>query len=304
MKRLPTALFNLLRNPKTILAKADLYFVQLTNGQIITATDAQFDISTDAYSVGTQTFRATAFGQWSRGSITTQVGVQSHNVDVTVVAGTGANNSTPVYFPGVPSLTLYGGIRAGLLDGAGFTICTAYLTAYGQTVTALETKFTGYMGEVSDAGILKCTIRANDLLYMLNTQVPRNFLHPTCRHVFGDAGCGVNLTSYTETHNVAPGSNYLVIGFTSPSSFPVPRLAQGVLTWKTGANQGLSYSIRSHDSSTQITLATPILFAPQSNDQFTVTTGCDNTMGTCSGYYNNLIHFGGEPFIPSPESSI
>jgi hypothetical protein len=36
-------------------------------------------------------------------------------------------------------------------------------------------------------------------------------------------------------------------------------------------------------------------------DQIKLIPGCDKTTGTCTGVYNNLIHFGGMPLVPNPE---
>jgi hypothetical protein len=39
-------------------------------------------------------------------------------------------------------------------------------------------------------------------------------------------------------------------------------------------------------------------------DQFQLLPGCDRTLATCTNVFNNAIHFGGFPFIPTPETAV
>jgi hypothetical protein len=39
-------------------------------------------------------------------------------------------------------------------------------------------------------------------------------------------------------------------------------------------------------------------------DQFKLLPGCDRTLSTCTNVFNNAIHFGGFPYIPTPETAI
>jgi len=32
--------------------------------------------------------------------------------------------------------------------------------------------------------------------------------------------------------------------------------------------------------------------------------GCDRTLATCTNVFNNTIHFGGFPYIPTPETAV
>ena len=48
----------------------------------------------------------------------------------------------------------------------------------------------------------------------------------------------------------------------------------------------------------------PFPYAPNVGDGFTCWPGCDKSMITCSSVFNNLINFGGTPFVPAPESGV
>ena len=39
-------------------------------------------------------------------------------------------------------------------------------------------------------------------------------------------------------------------------------------------------------------------------DQFRLLPGCDRTLTTCTNVFNNANHFGGFPYIPTPETAV
>jgi len=39
-------------------------------------------------------------------------------------------------------------------------------------------------------------------------------------------------------------------------------------------------------------------------DQFQLLPGCDRTISTCGSVFNNAVHFGGFPYIPTPETAV
>jgi uncharacterized phage protein (TIGR02218 family) len=78
-----------------------------------------------------------------------------------------------------------------------------------------------------------------------------------------------------------------------------------MLTWTSGANAKLSRAIRQYTGvSGGMTLIAPMPFAVAAGDAFTAYPGCDKQMATCSSKFSNLINFGGQPFIPSPETAV
>jgi hypothetical protein len=50
----------------------------------------------------------------------------------------------------------------------------------------------------------------------------------------------------------------------------------------------------------RLAFLSPIL----AGDQFQLLPGCDRTLSTCTHVFNNAIHFGGFPYIPTPETAV
>jgi len=48
----------------------------------------------------------------------------------------------------------------------------------------------------------------------------------------------------------------------------------------------------------------PLPFAPAFGDAFTVYAGCDRTLATCQGRFNNKANFRGFPFVPPAETAV
>jgi len=53
-----------------------------------------------------------------------------------------------------------------------------------------------------------------------------------------------------------------------------------------------------------LTLSRPLLNIPIAGDTYTLYAGCDKLQATCSGKFNNLVHFRGFPYIPASEVSV
>ena len=140
-----------------------------------------------------------------------------------------------------------------------------------------------------------------DLTFNINEVVTAN-----CRHQFGSqfnateiGACTLNLSSYTYTGTVASVVTDRVIFTTTGLSQPNGYCASGILTWTTGNNAGLSYSVKNHTvgANVQIELFLPTWVKIQPGDQFTITAGCDKSFSTCVSKFSNGINFGGFPHI-------
>ena len=78
----------------------------------------------------------------------------------------------------------------------------------------------------------------------------------------------------------------------------------GYVNFTSGQNAGLKGSVKLQSvvSGTQVfQLLKPLSFAVTVGDNVQLVPGCDKTIATCGGVYDNLIHFGGMPFVPNPE---
>ena len=86
--------------------------------------------------------------------------------------------------------------------------------------------------------------------------------------------------------------------------------ALGYVLFNGGQNAGFRYAIKAVAGilGTNFQLLKPVYFPLTVGDTVQIVPGCDKTTVTCGppsatggGVYNNLIHFGGMPYVPNPE---
>jgi hypothetical protein len=63
-------------------------------------------------------------------------------------------------------------------------------------------------------------------------------------------------------------------------------------------------TIASFASGSSVSIKLALLSAPAAGDQFQLLPGCDHTIATCTNVFNNAGHFGGQPYIPTPENAV
>lgn len=214
------------------------------------------------------------------------------------------------------------GIKAGLLGAANVTVYTLYNSSFlagyafpavtGPTGGSLvETKFVGMVGEITTIGMTKASITVQDMLYLLNVQVPRRVFQASCSHTLYDAGCTLTAATFTKTGVV--GSVTYPFQFQTGAHIAPHSAAgtftQGVLTWTTGANAGLSYFVGTWTAGTLDTIQLDVapISAIQVGDTFSIRQGCNKTLTSCTdlqGATNAMINYGGQPLTPVPETAI
>jgi uncharacterized phage protein (TIGR02218 family) len=315
MKRLyPSSLKTFLASGTQTLYVADLFQIALPNGQTITATSGQWGITVPSGTNGwvngsgsgleTTTFHATTYGSWSRGAITSELSneLSSNSMELTLQPGASTE------YPGL-AMPILQAAANGLFDGAEVWVWTAYMpgNGYGNVSNGIETKFLGFIDEVADMDSTHCVFACVDPLHYLGGnagKIPKRCFQPDCPWSVGDANCTLNLSGtdtngyhMTQAFTAANGSNQYTLvastSFTQPSGY----FTQGVVTCTAGSMAGFSWTVQSHVGNT-LTLASPMLLAPNVGDTFSVIVGCDKTAGTCQSKFGNLINHGGTPFVP------
>lgn len=79
-------------------------------------------------------------------------------------------------------------------------------------------------------------------------------------------------------------------------------LGEGLITWLTGANTGLSQKIRTHTAVGGITLVLPMVLPIAVGDTLSVVAGCRKRLiEDCKVKFGNVLNFQGEPHRPSPD---
>lgn len=293
MKNFSPALLALLQG-NTELIRADLFKFQLRNGQVLAATSGQLDITYSGV-----TYKASSQltnGAWKRGTVRLSLGTESNNCTMTCNAG------PLVYFPGTttPILTA---LLKGLFDNAILTIYTAYMPVYeyGNVSAGVETKFVGICGKITKQGRTTVQLEVNDLLYILNVQLPRNLIQSSCRHTLYDPNCTLSRSTFAQGNAINAVSGTYV-NLQSAISQPPPYFSQGTIDVTSGQNAGLAATIVQQNGPTQLLITVPFPFPFANGDSVSIAPGCDKTVATCTSRFNNLINFGGEPFVPAPET--
>jgi len=152
--------------------------------------------------------------------------------------------------------------------------------------------------------------KVKSLMNLLEVQqMPRRLYQASCSHVFGDVMCGYDRVngvspSFGPTGNgqftitADPSSTQSQITATVSSFGPI--FINGTIIGLTGANAGYARTIANVISPT-IYFKKAFPFAVTAGDTFNILPGCDHTLVTCSGTFQNIGRFGGFPFIPPPE---
>lgn len=271
--------------------KADLIKIALIDGTTLYVTNGQLNIS-----YGGNVYNATGLGQWDRGRVSTKLGMQGTTMDLTVTA----DDLTLV--PGRPC-SIIQGINLGLFDGATVTVYTAYMPTYGDTSLGVETKFVGQWGKTTKIGRTSAEIECQSFLFLLNQQMPRVLLQPSCHWELYGPGCTLNAATYTFANTVGASSTQSIVNAASTITQANGYFTQGYIKFTSGQNLNLSTLIKVHNGQA-LTLSPALLFPVSVGDAFTITAGCDHTAETCQTKFNNLINHGGSPYIPNPENAI
>ena len=155
----------------------------------------------------------------------------------------------------------------------------------------------GWLGEVTlERGQFTAEVRG---LTQIITQNIGRVYSPTCDANLGDERCGVDLGPWTSRNwvaTVSSNSEFVAVDPFEDSTF----FKGGVVTWVTGANQGLSMEVKSFVWA-DVTLVLPMGMSIEVGDAFDIVTGCDKTRRICRGKFNNLPNFRGFPDLPGQD---
>jgi len=189
----------------------------------------------------------------------------------------------------------------GQLDGALLQLERAFMPTYGDTTPGTVILFAGRISDI-DCSRTGIDIKCRSHLELLNIQMPRRLWQSSCTHVFGDGMCQFNRSSLQATFSAGAGSTQAQVATTiSPS--PANLYVQGTIIGVTGANAGSNRTVANMDGSwvyVKLAFLSPIVVG----DEFQLLPGCDRTIATCKNVFNNAIHFGGFPYIPTPETAV
>jgi uncharacterized phage protein (TIGR02218 family) len=103
--------------------------------------------------------------------------------------------------------------------------------------------------------------------------------------------------------SVVDRSNFTSSGI----SFGADWWTEGVVEWLTGNNAGFANEVKDDNGTGTLELKIAAAYTPVIGDTFRVKAGCnlihDHASG-CSGKFDNIYNFGGEPFVPGADVAL
>lgn len=306
MKTVPTALATLIFSGQYV--SFDLYTITLFNGVVIRFTTADFPIAFNGAVWATTPLvdqkDSKTQGHW-------KVGLDT-DTWLVVVMPRPFDPVTGAAFPDtIGNLPWIQAAQGGALDAADFQVDEAVFAsvptwpiAPGGAVPSgiIPGKFAGVVAEVDTTDSV-AVITANDYRSLLAQQMPLHFYQASCRWRLFDAGCTLVASSFVKTGSVNAGSSNGTIvmnGGTTPAAGLTFTLGTVVMT--SGNNATFSRTISSWDGNDTLILFNPFPFDIEPGDTFQIYPGCNLSLGSCQAF-GNEINFGGQPFIPPPETA-
>lgn len=273
----------------TAFRRADLWTFTLANGTVVRYTTLDANVT-----VGPNTWLA-------NGPVLTRprsrlvAGTEVDEFEVTVE---GASTDT------IGGLPWPQAARRGVLRHGRLLIERVYMPSFVDVSLGKLYMMGGRMAEIhGDGACVKIGVRSD--LELLNIKIPVDVVQPSCRHTLFDVGCALSAAAFKVAGvAVAAGSTVstLLASLAQVDGF----FSLGRIVFTSGPNNGTSRRVKLHTSGSpaSLKLAVPLFAAPVAGNTFDLYPGCDRTMATCgSAKFNNLVNFGGEPFVPRPETA-
>jgi uncharacterized phage protein (TIGR02218 family) len=263
---------------------ADLYTFTLVGGSIL-----RYSAAPTALIVNGQTFASGP--KFERSKTKVVIGVQVDELDIKVY---------PEPTDLIGDLPFLEAAWQGQLDGALLQLERAFMPAYGDTSPGTVVLFSGRISDI-DCSRTGIDMKCRSHLELLNIQMPRRLWQASCTHIFGGPMCQFNRASLAVTFSAGVGSTQTVITGAPSSTTP---FALGTVTGTTGANAGYSRTVAGFLSGGTVAVKLAFLSPVANGDEFQLLPGCDRTIATCTNVFNNAVHFGGFPYIPTPETAV
>lgn len=189
-------------------------------------------------------------------------------------------------------------ILAGKWDNARFSIFRYRWDVAAPAIgTDVEPLVFGWFGEVT-LNTSTIVIELRSLKQKL--QQPVGIVsQKTCRARLGDSRCTKSLASFTHSLTVTGVTDKQT--FTcSADAHVADYFGEGLVTFLTGNNAGLTAKVREHATGGVFTLVLPQIMAIQVGDTLTAIAGCrKRLMEDCKTKFDNVLNFQGEPHRPT-----
>ncbi len=305
MKPVTTELETLLESGE--FAQCELYSITLFSGDVLRLTNAQVDVAWDGNLYSSRGARVDKEG--SRSTAHWKIGLDVDTWTFIVMPRLRDEITGEAYPDKINGTPWVAAARSGALAGAEVLVERAYfdqaptfpLPATGAVPVGVLTLFVGLVGEVDPTDTM-VTVNVLDYRSLLSTHLPRNFFRASCRHTLFDAGCGLVASAFKTTGVVGAGSSgaSLISTIGAPPGSGTYALGRVVMT--SGLNNTFSRTVRSWNGVT-LGLLMPFPYPMTAGDTFDAYPGCDKSRAQCVAF-GNEVNYGGQPFIPAPETAI
>lgn len=227
------------------------------------------------------------------GDINEKKGVETTNTEITI-------NYNPS--DTIPELktTWIDAIQGGAFDGCYISIDRLYSPIPWQynmpnisSDYVLKARFFG-RADVLEVKLTQARLDLKSPTDLLNAQLPRNLIKPSCLNRFCDSMCGLNKASFAKNVTAISGSSKSAVRIANGYAWGY--FTQGTMLCTSGANAGVTRYIKSFDGAFAVP-SQPFQNAVREGDTFTFWRGCAKTMTACQAY-NNMANFRGFPFLP------
>lgn len=191
-------------------------------------------------------------------------------------------------------------ISTGLYDGATVTLYLVDWRDVAQRIVLAR----GQIGEIrrGDTAFEAEIVGLSD---RLGQPFGRAYLH-SCDCRLGEPKCGVDLADpkYLGQGLIGVVNDVQQFSVTGLTGFADGWFSGGVLTWTSGANDGLQAHVKAHltagtETVIELWLSPPNTVLP--GDVFTITAGCDKTVATCAAKFDNILQYRGFPHMPGDD---
>jgi uncharacterized phage protein (TIGR02218 family) len=185
-------------------------------------------------------------------------------------------------------------LLSGRWDGAAFEV---FRFNWADLTQGRDVIMRGNLGNVTPrAGAFVVELRGLQQYLQQPVGAPST---KTCRARLGDALCTKNLAAFTHTGTVTAVTSAQVFEDSSRTEAD-DYFGEGILTWLTGDNAGLSVKVKTYSSATDtFTLLLPMVLPIQVGDTYSAVAGCRKRLQEdCRDKFSNVLNFQGEPHRP------
>lgn len=242
--------------PDSQMAIAEIFTLELENGDTLryTSADADIEWDGDVYSASGPIIEGLKYNA--------SVGLDIDQQEITV----SVNYASPVQ-PTIDGVPMMEALAMGLMDGCHIQRDWVFFSdRVGGTAVGAITRYRGIFVEVRP-GRLEARVTVANSLVMLNQDMPRRTFSPTCQHLFGGSLCQVALLgSTTWSSTTTSGSTPAVIHTKAASTVQIG----GTLTFTSGPNAGQSRQIVLGNEGISVTVSPAFSSTPGVGNTFTI----------------------------------